>query len=272
MADTGPGIAPDEMVHLFAPFKPARTGREARSGLGLAISRGLVQVMGGALRIDSEAGHGTTVRFDIPLLVAASSATRPDTRPNQIVGLAPGQPRYRILVVDDYAEARRLLVRLLSPLGFDVREAADGQEAIELWRQWQPDLIWMDMRMPVLDGREATRRIRAAQPGPRPIIIALTASSFEGKREDVLAAGCDDFLRKPFPEAKLFALIEKHLGAHFVYEEEAAAEAAPREPEAAAVAALRSGAPAAFSIANFARKAPVALSPASNGGIPSTPR
>lgn len=236
VADSGPGIPPERLAHLFDPFTQPRTGREYQtgSGLGLAISRGLLQVLGGELAIDSEAGRGTTVRFDLPVRVVAGLAADTARGPGQVVGLVPGQPRYRILVVDDYAEARRLLVRLLSPLGFEVREAADGQEAVDLWRQWQPDLIWMDMRMPVVDGREAARRIRAVQPGPRPVIIALTASSFEGKREEVLAAGCDDFLRKPFPEAKLFGLLEKHLGARFVY----AAETAVSAPDAAAVAAL----------------------------------
>jgi CheY-like chemotaxis protein len=140
-----------------------------------------------------------------------------------VVALAPGQTRYRLLVVDDHAEARELLVQMLAPLGFELQEAADGQAAIDRWREWQPNLIWMDLRMPVLDGREAARRIRAADQGQQPVIIALTASCFEEERADVLAAGCDDLLRKPFREEDLFAMLEKHLKVRFIYQMEAAA-------------------------------------------------
>jgi CheY-like chemotaxis protein len=156
-----------------------------------------------------------------------------------VVALAPGQPRYRILVVDDRREARQLLVRLLTPLGFDVREAANGQEAVDSWNAWQPHLIWMDMRMPVLDGRAATRRIKASPNGQATAIIALTASSFEEERADILAAGCDDLLCKPFQEADLFALMQKHLGVRFVYQDDPAAALQSSVPvDVAALAAL----------------------------------
>lgn len=171
------------------------------------------------MQVDSEEGRGTTVRFDLPVQLTESPPTGEETLPRQVVGLAPDQPRYRLLAVDDHAEARRLLVRLLAPLGFEVREAANGEEAIELWRQWQPDLIWMDLRMSVLDGRAATRRIRAQQAAARPFIVAVTACSFEEERKELLALGCDDMLRKPFRESDLFAVLEKYLAVRFVYQE-----------------------------------------------------
>ena len=229
VSDTGPGIAPDELAELFGPFVQARAGRQAQqgTGLGLAISRSFVELMGGRLRLESGVGRGTTAAFEIPATVVDSVAVAASRAwgGRTVVGVAPGQPTFRVLVVDDRSAARQLLVRLLAPLGFEVREAANGQEAVEVWERWRPDLIWMDLRMPVMDGREATRRIRLAQDGHRPRVIALTASSFEEERAELLAAGCDDFLRKPFDEADLFALMQKHLGVRFLYRAES--EAAP---------------------------------------------
>jgi signal transduction histidine kinase/CheY-like chemotaxis protein len=225
VTDTGIGIARDELTTLFGVFAQAKAGRAAQegTGLGLALSRRFVQLMGGEITLDSEIGHGTTVRFEIPLRAVAPPAESETIGAPRVVAIAPGQTRYRLLVVDDHAEARELLVQMLAPLGFELQEAADGQAAIDRWREWQPNLIWMDLRMPVLDGREAARRIRAADQGQQPVIIALTASCFEEERADVLAAGCDDLLRKPFREEDLFALLEKHLRVRFIYQMEAAA-------------------------------------------------
>jgi CheY-like chemotaxis protein len=144
----------------------------------------------------------------------------------RVIGLEPGQRAaaggpFRILVVDDVETARKLVAKFLQPLGFELREATNGQEALEIWDEWQPHLIWMDMRMPIMDGREATRRIKAqAQAGIRsmPVIIALTASVFEEQRAEVLAGGCDDFIRKPFREHEIFDALHRHLGVRFIYE------------------------------------------------------
>jgi CheY-like chemotaxis protein len=135
-----------------------------------------------------------------------------------VVGLAPGQRCCRILVADDQAESRQLLTRMLTPLGHEVREAENGEAALRIWDEWSPQLIWMDMRMPVMDGREATRRIKATEKGKATIIIALTASSFDDERDQVIADGCDDFLRKPFRDADLFDMMHKHLDMEFIYE------------------------------------------------------
>ena len=118
--------------------------------------------------------------------------------------LAPNQPRYRILIVDDKWTNRQLLIKLLNPLGFELKEAENGQQAIEVWEEWEPHLIWMDMRMPVMDGYTATQQIKAHLKGQATAIIALTASVLEEERAVVLSAGCDDFLRKPFKENDIF--------------------------------------------------------------------
>jgi CheY-like chemotaxis protein len=136
-----------------------------------------------------------------------------------VLGLQPDQPIYRLLVAEDDETNRRLLVRLLRPLGFEVQEVVNGQEAIEVWQCWEPHLIWMDMRMPVIDGYEATRQIKATTRGQATVIIALTASAFEEDRERVLSQGCDDFVRKPFREDEIYDVLAKRLGVRFVYEE-----------------------------------------------------
>ena len=223
VVDTGVGIAAAELSLLGTAFVRAGGGQREGTGLGLAITRNFVRLMGGELQIDSQLGHGTTTSFsaELPAVSAESAALAP--LPRRVVAMAPGQTRYRILVVDDRREARQLLMRLLTPLGFEVREASNGQEAVELWRNWPAHLIWMDMRMPIMDGRAATRRIKASPGGSATVIIALTASSFEEERADILAAGCDDFLRKPFHESDLFALMQKHLGVHFIYQQDGGA-------------------------------------------------
>jgi CheY-like chemotaxis protein len=142
----------------------------------------------------------------------------------RVIGLAPGQCAadggpYRLLIVEDDEANRQVLVKLLQPLGFELREAADGHEALRIWEKWQPHLIWMDMRLPLLDGHAATRHIKATPQGRNTIIIALTASAFEGDRAAMLAEGCDDFVDKPYYEAKIFEMLQKHLGLRFVYEE-----------------------------------------------------
>ena len=163
--------------------------------------------------------------FEIPVRVLPSVAERDELKHRRILGLAEGQPRYRLLIVEDQPENRLLLRRLLDPLGFELREAANGQEAVALFEQWHPDLIWMDIRMPVMDGLEAVRRIRATKAGADTKIIALTAHALEEEREPIMAAGCDDLVRKPIREQELFEALARHLRLKFIYEK------APRSGE-----------------------------------------
>ncbi len=234
--DTGPGIAPEEMGGLFEPFVQTETGRGARegTGLGLALSQDLARLMGGTIRAESVLGQGSSFRLEVDLPLSAPPIAREDPRGStRVIGLAPGQPAWRILVVDDVQENRDALSALLAAVGFDVRQAGGGLEALSLWRQWRPHLIWMDKRMPGVDGLETTRRIRAEPPdeGLPTKIIVLSASALDHERSEIMASGCDDFLAKPFKEDAVFDKMAELLGAQYRYgSPEGAAEFAPPAP------------------------------------------
>jgi PAS domain S-box-containing protein len=227
--DTGQGIAPEEMDTLFEPFVQTSSGEEIQmgTGLGLPISRQFVTLLGGDMRFDSTENEGTICTILLPV-VAASETERSFLRReprDRVTGIEPGQNApdggpFRLLIVEDKRLNRTVLYELLSTLGFDVRAAVNGAEGVEIWESWNPHLVWMDMRMPVMDGYEASRLIKkkAAAGGNHATIIALTASAFEEDREAILAAGCDELIRKPFKEAEIFEMLSRFLGVRFIRE------------------------------------------------------
>ncbi|MBD2629431.1 MASE1 domain-containing protein [Trichormus variabilis] len=219
LRDTGVGIAPAELPKLFDAFTQAQAGREMQegTGLGLAISRKFVLLMGGDISVESELGKGTTFQFYIQAKLGQETISNSTEGRQRVLALAPGQPTYKILTVDDKPINRQLLFKLLSPLGFEIKEASNGQEAITIWDEWEPHLIWMDMRMPVMDGYEATKYIKSTTKGNATAVIALTASVLEEEKAIVLSAGCDDFLRKPFAEHTIFDALAKHLGVKYIF-------------------------------------------------------
>lgn len=160
--DTGSGINPDELETLFEPFTQAgqKPTFNEGTGLGLPISRTFVQLMGGDIRIHSIPEQGTLVQFDVQIASGGSTEMPAAASKAKAIALAPGQPPYRILVVEDHWANRQLLCKLLRSLNFDVQSVTNGQQALPLWQAWQPHLIWMDMQMPVMNGYEATRQIR----------------------------------------------------------------------------------------------------------------
>ncbi|MDF0556096.1 ATP-binding protein [Kamptonema sp. UHCC 0994] len=222
--DSGPGIASEELDTLFEAFVQTQIGKESQegTGLGLPISRKFVQLMGGDITVSSELGSGSNFKFNIQVSIVDAKEIESKQLARRAIALEPNQPQYRILIVDDKPLNRQLLIQLLNPFGFVLKEAINGKEALEIADSWEPHLIWMDMRMPVMDGYEATKQIKGSTKGQAIAIIALTASVLEEERAVILSAGCDDFMRKPFREADIFAAIEKHIGVHFIYEESSA--------------------------------------------------
>lgn len=218
--DTGPGISPEELDNLFEAFVQTKAGQSTQegTGLGLAISRQFVSMLGGELTVTSVPGHGARFRFEIEIEEIEGAMSRPLVR--RITGLAPGQPTYRILIADDKWNNRQLLVAMLEPYGFALHEASNGQEALEQWRAWQPHLIFLDIRMPVLDGLEVVRQIKVTPQGQRTVIIVISASSLTWKQQETaLIAQCDDFIAKPFREQEIFEKLSQHLGVRYHYDQ-----------------------------------------------------
>ena len=216
--DTGPGISQEEQARLFRHFEQTKTGREAGTGtgLGLAISQEFVRLMGGAITVDSEVGKGSVFSINVPLQGGSADAVKEKDKPRHVLSLQPGQ-HCRVLIADDIEENRQLLSHLLTPVGFDIRLAVNGLQAVEEFVKWAPDLVLMDFRMPIMDGHEAIRQIRQMAEGQKVKIIAVTASAMEENRHDLMKAGADDFLSKPFREAELFQKIRDHLRLEYVY-------------------------------------------------------
>ena len=220
VSDTGLGIAEEEQEQAFGYFEQTASGRQNQSGtgLGLSISREYARLMGGDITLTSRLGGGSLFRVEVGIEEGRAQDCRQDDRLQRVIGLAPGQSVPRILVVDDKQENRAPLLRLLEIAGFNVREAADGHQAVDIFSQWQPHFIWMDIRMPVMDGLEATRRIRATEAGKATTIAAVTASVWEEDRLLILAAGCDELVKKPYREAEIFTIMARYLGLSYRYE------------------------------------------------------
>ncbi|PZO44492.1 MAG: hypothetical protein DCF19_01710 [Pseudanabaena frigida] len=223
--DTGVGVSEAELLTLFQPFVQTDSGRRSQegTGLGLSISYNYVRLMGGQMSVTSKLGEGSTFKFNIPIksldLFSIDSSTK---SPNRVIGVEGGMS-YRILIAEDIRLNRQLLTRILSPLGFEVREVNNGQEAITVWESWLPDLIWMDVKMPILSGNEAAMSIREIEankkiPESQKVrIIALTASLVDTREEDLYQLGFDGFVAKPFTEDKIFEEMAKHLDLHYLY-------------------------------------------------------
>lgn len=220
--DTGAGISHSELANLFSPFVQTETGRKSQqgTGLGLSISREFTRLMKGDMTVRSKVGVGSRFRFNLWVGHAQAEMVESVEKTRRVLRLAEGQKTYRILIVEDIRRNRELLVRMLEPVGFQVCEAVDGVEALDIMDEWEPHLVFLDKRMPLMDGMETARQIKASHSrGEFPYVIALTASAFTDERVMLMNAGCDDYMSKPFREEMLFAKIKKFLGVHYVYED-----------------------------------------------------
>lgn len=220
--DTGAGIAEEEKNLLFHQFEQTSSGKKTKSGsgLGLVISQQYVRMMGGDISVHSEIGKGSIFSFEIEVQDAPNIETKMKRTCGMVVGLRTITKPIKILVVDDQEDSRRFLVLILKKVGFDVEEASNGQEAVIMTDAWNPDLIWMDIRMPKFNGIEATKIIKKQLKSSNVKIIALTASALEEDRQSIMESGFDDFLRKPYKEEDMFIMMAKHLNLEYQYREE----------------------------------------------------
>ncbi|WP_460202583.1 ATP-binding response regulator [Scytonema sp. NUACC21] len=225
IADTGCGIAESELNSIFEAFvrTPAGQTLSEGTGLGLSIARSFVQVMGGDISVNSIVSSGSTFRFYLPVRVVKTPVFTNQQPTRRVVALAPNQPQYRILTVDDNRDNRQLLIKLLSPLNFKLQEATNAQDAIAIWKDWKPHLIFLDMEMRLSDSTETTRKIRRWEQQHNfsvpTKIIALSTKVLQQQQAVFLSAGCDDFICKPFQQEEIFEAIHKYLGARYLYDE-----------------------------------------------------
>jgi signal transduction histidine kinase/DNA-binding response OmpR family regulator len=226
--DTGPGIPEEQIGQIFENFVrfAQPDSRTTSTGLGLAISKALVENMNGQITVESEPGQGSIFRVSLPMpLAQPGQTTTSEALKPEVIGLQEGQPDWRILVVDDNYANLLLLRNLLTQTGFTVQEAKNGEQAVAIYQSWRPQLIWMDMRMPGMDGYEATKIIRSMPGGQEVVIVAITASVLDEQKGEILAAGCDDLVRKPFKEYEIFETMSAQLGVEYRYK---AVSAAPK--------------------------------------------
>lgn len=225
--DTGPGIGAEDQKRLFLPFvQLADKDPQKGTGLGLTISRQYMELMGGTAGVTSTVGKGSVFRLELPVeraMEAEISRLVRSPRPAEVEGLAPGQPARRILIAEDEPDNQMLLAELMNKLGLEMRIAENGECAVQIFQQWHPHLIWMDHRMPVMDGAAATRAIRQLPGGKDVKIVAVTASVFAEQREELLAAGMDDFVRKPYRLDEIYGCMARQLGLEFTYRADATA-------------------------------------------------
>jgi len=227
--DTGAGITNEQLQKLFEPFSQAEHGLNTQegTGLGLAISRQYARLMGGDLKVSSSPGSGSIFRFDIPIERGDAAVAIRRSAPRRVIGIRAGTQAPKILVVDDQLENRDWLMKLLTAIGFSVRSADNGAAAIRNWEEWNPGLILMDVHMPIMNGIEATRRIKADPRGKETVIVTLTASALDDDRRAVIQGGADDFLAKPCREDQLLEKMSALLHIAYDYEETSGAEGQP---------------------------------------------
>ncbi len=215
--DSGVGMPQQELGRIFEPFERVRnTDPQKGSGLGLTITRRLVELMGGTLLVESEVGRGSRFVVELPLELATGSETYGvELAPGHSFTLESGQPEWRVLIIEDDAESAKVLRKMLTLSGFQVKVAENGVLGIEAFQQWRPHFIWMDLDLPQLSGTETARRIRQSDGGAQTKIVAITAAAYASERDGVMRAGFDDFTVKPFRRTEIFSCMAHHLGVRY---------------------------------------------------------
>lgn len=221
VVDTGPGITAEEQEKLFKRFSQIAGGSPSNegTGLGLAISRQYARLMGGDVTVASSPGSGSTFQLEIPIERGDARVAGKLSSPSRVICIRDGTPSPKILVVDDQLENRDWLTKLLTSVGFSVRGAENGEVAIRHWRDWDPQLILMDVHMPVMDGLEATRIIKADPKGKKTVIVILTASAMHDDLKIISQCPADNFLTKPCREDELLEQLGTLLDIAYEYED-----------------------------------------------------
>ncbi len=230
LEDTGKGIPGEDLARIFESFEQAEGRSEGGTGLGLAISKKYARLMDGDITAESRVDEGSAFTFTCAAEPGDPSDYVAPMDHRRVVGLENREKPVKVLIADDRVTNRRLIRQLLEQVGFFVKEAVNGREAVDIFLAWRPEIVLMDLVMPVMDGFSAIREIRKAPGGDGPAVIAVTASVLASEKDNVLAAGADDFLGKPFREYELFAMLEAHADLRFRYEAAEEEDQGPARP------------------------------------------
>lgn len=218
--DTGPGIPAHDLGHLFQPFHQTEAGLKAGgTGLGLVLSRQYARLMGGEVYVESALGKGSSFRFRVEIHRGKELPASFSTYRRRIRGIKSVSRQLCALVVDDNLDNRLLTKEILCTVGFEVVEAMNGREALEVFAQQSPDIVLMDLNMPILDGYKAISRLRMTPAGVKIPVIAITASAFDGERQRAMDSGADAYIRKPFRDYELLEAVGSLLGIEYLYDE-----------------------------------------------------
>ncbi len=217
--DTGPGIKIEDRENVFLSFVQLkeRLSSDIGYGLGLTISKQFVELMGGHIGVKGDYGTGSIFYVEIPVTEITAETDKELSNNREIMGVEETNTNYRVVIADDQLENRVLLHTLLEPYGIELRDAVNGREAIDLNEEWKPALIFMDIRMPEIDGMAATKIIRKKKGGSEVKIVALTAHAIEEERIEIMLSGCDDCIRKPYRDHEIYEALSKHIAVKFRY-------------------------------------------------------
>ena len=218
--DTGAGISLEEQKKIFNYFEQTNSGKRTQSGtgLGLAISRNFANMLGGDISFTSQENKGSNFTLEVVVSDGDSTKVHNSQIYNKVLQLAPNQRNFKILIAEDKEDSRNLLQKFLEEVGFITKTAEDGLQALEIYQEWHPDFIWMDFRMPIMDGVESLKRIKNIDKNNRCKIVALTASALEEEKDSIIAYGFDGFIRKPFIDHEIFDTMKQLLNLEYIYE------------------------------------------------------
>ncbi|MBE1301410.1 MAG: DUF4154 domain-containing protein [Alteromonadaceae bacterium] len=229
VCDTGIGIPAQLQETIFKPFEQVESSRIANTGqqgtgLGMAITKTFVEAMDGEISLESEVGRGTSFKVKLPVILGELPQEEQEKDKGRVIAIKGRSLPLKVMIVEDKARSAALLDKLLTDTGIETHIAQNGKLAVEAFQTWQPDFIWMDRHMPVMDGIEATKAIRKLPNGEDVKIVALSAAAMEEEKQEVLAVGFDEFVSKPFKLGVVFSVMQRLLNLEYEYDSDALEE------------------------------------------------
>jgi CheY-like chemotaxis protein len=217
--DQGVGIEKQDLSTIFVAFGQVNDDSNQKgTGLGLTISKQYAELLGGSISVESEIGVGSKFTVQIPLITSDNAdSLQVSSEFANVVSIAQGQPDFRILIIEDQIENWLLLERIHEKVGLQVQIAENGLLGLEKFKKWQPHLIWMDVRMPIMDGLEATKEIRKLENGKDVKIIGLSAHVFKDEMQNIISVGMDSFIKKPYQFYEIYECLNEQLRIKFIF-------------------------------------------------------